>query len=97
MNRAKHQTKHSPSPLETTVLNINDIRQFMMNSRLRKILRPQRDKVRGNENKCMMKDSCFVLLTRYSPHDKVNEDEIGQSCSKYGIGKKYIQGFRRKT
>jgi len=35
--------------------------------------------------------------TKYRPHDKVKEEDIGQSCSKYGVGKKYIQGFRRKT
>jgi hypothetical protein len=37
--------------MNTTVLKINDIRQLMKNSRLRKIFRPQRDKVRGNGNK----------------------------------------------
>jgi hypothetical protein len=37
--------------MKTTVIRINDIRQFMKNSRLRKIFRLQRDKVRGNGDK----------------------------------------------
>jgi hypothetical protein len=61
----------------------------MKNSRHRKIFTPQRNKVRGNGNKCMMR--------RYGPHDKIKEEENGQSCSMYGVGKKYIQGFKRKT
>jgi hypothetical protein len=41
--------------MNITVIKINDIRQFMKNSRLRKIFRPQMDKVRWNGNKCRMR------------------------------------------
>jgi len=41
--------------MNTTILKINYIRQFMKKSRLRKIFRPQRDKVRETGDKCMMR------------------------------------------
>jgi 1-aminocyclopropane-1-carboxylate deaminase/D-cysteine desulfhydrase-like pyridoxal-dependent ACC family enzyme len=49
--------------MNTTVLTINDIRQFMKNSRMRKIFMPQRDKVRGNGNKWRKRR--FMICTAY--------------------------------
>jgi hypothetical protein len=51
----KHQPNIRHHTMNTTILKINDIRQFMKNSRLRKIFRPQRDKVRETGDKCMMR------------------------------------------
>jgi hypothetical protein len=50
-------------PMNTTVLKINVIRQFMKNSRMRKIFRPQRDKVRRNGNKCRKRR--FMICTAH--------------------------------
>jgi hypothetical protein len=64
---------------------------------LKRIFEPKREEVTGEWKNFILRSLISVLFTHYCAGDKIDNNEMGKTCSTYGAGERRVQGFGGKN